>query len=312
LEPDLILRVGGSPTSAALMRFLAQHAGVRQIVVDDGLRWKDHLAVAHEYLMASPGPLLTRLYEALQGNPERGLRRGDWTERWEDAESRTRRVLNERDGGELLEGDILSTVVETIPAGAKLLVASSMPIRDLDAFVFPDSKPLAVFGNRGASGIDGLVSTTLGLAVGSWDGEGGRGNARDQLPTVGVLGDLAFYHDMNGLLAVRDLGLPVVFVIINNDGGGIFETLPVRDHEPAFTRYFSTPHGLDFRRAAELYELPYARVETLQQLEAEITRALGRGEPGIVEVRTRRVETHQARRLLVETVTDAVEGLGQD
>ncbi len=142
-------------------------------------------------------------------------------------------------------------MVRGLPEGANLLVASSMPIRDLDAFGFPGPERLRVFGNRGASGIDGLVSTTLGIAVASASGDGqggttpGMGSGR---PTVGVLGDLAFLHDMNGLLALRSAKPWVIFVVVNNDGGGIFHTLPVREHEPAFTRFFATPHGLDFGR----------------------------------------------------------------
>ena len=94
-----------------------------------------------------------------------------------------------------MEGEILAAVAEALPQGSNLLVSSSMPIRDLDAFAEPGTKTLHVFGNRGASGIDGLVSTTLGIAA----------SADGAVPTVGVLGDLAFMHDMNGLLALKDL-----------------------------------------------------------------------------------------------------------
>jgi 2-succinyl-5-enolpyruvyl-6-hydroxy-3-cyclohexene-1-carboxylate synthase len=247
---------------------------------------------------------------------------------WEEAEARTREVVRGRGAGELLEGEILAAVVETLPEGANLLVASSMPIRDLDAFGVPGERVLNVFGNRGASGIDGLVSTTLGIAVGA-GGTGmeelarpeatkvpgvGRAPERHQprvaaAPTVGVLGDLAFYHDMNGLLALRSLGLPVTLVVVNNDGGGIFHTLPVREHEPAFTRFFATPHGLEFGKAAELYGIPYALAGSLEDFEMAFADALASGGPGIVEVRTRREETHTRRRKVVEEVVKAMEDL---
>jgi 2-succinyl-5-enolpyruvyl-6-hydroxy-3-cyclohexene-1-carboxylate synthase len=299
LAPDLILRVGGSPTSGALLESLEEWQGATQIVVDDGHRWKDHPATAHEYVRASPGPLLEGL--ARHAYQREG---GTWGRMWEEAEARTREVVSGRGAGELLEGEILAAVVETLPEGANLLVASSMPIRDLDAFVVPGQRVLNLFGNRGASGIDGLVSTTLGIAVGA-------GSMGEAAPTVGVLGDLAFYHDMNGLLALRSLGLPVTLVVVNNDGGGIFHTLPVREHEPAFTRFFATPHGLDFGKAAELYGIPYSLVGTLEDFQAAFARALASGAPGMVEVRTRREETHARRRRLVEEVVEVMETLGK-
>jgi 2-succinyl-5-enolpyruvyl-6-hydroxy-3-cyclohexene-1-carboxylate synthase len=128
---------------------------------------------------------------------------------------------------------------------------------------------------------------------------------------VGVLGDLAFFHDMNGLLSLKSIRPKVVLVVINNDGGGIFETLPVREHEPAFSEFFSTPHGLDFGKAAELYEIPYCLATSLAEFEEAFARLiLGEG-PSILEVRTRRRETHQERRLVVGAVVEAMKGLGE-
>jgi 2-succinyl-5-enolpyruvyl-6-hydroxy-3-cyclohexene-1-carboxylate synthase len=296
LTPELILRVGRSPTSSAVMAYLEDHRNTRQVVVDEGHRWKDHLSVAQEYVPASPGPLLDRL---ATGAPRAAD--GGWIGLWEEAEASTRAAVAEDASEELLEGEILAVVAETLPRGANLLVSSSMPIRDLDAFARPGTESLKVFGNRGASGIDGLVSTTLGIAA----------DADGAVPTVGVLGDLAFMHDMNGLLALKDLNFHAVFVVVNNDGGGIFHTLPVRDHEPAFTRFFATPHGLDFQKAAELYQLPYESTGSLEGFRSAFSKAIGRGGPAIVEVRTDREATHARRAKVVEAVIEAVRGLGQ-
>jgi 2-succinyl-5-enolpyruvyl-6-hydroxy-3-cyclohexene-1-carboxylate synthase len=324
LAPDLVLRVGGSPTSSALLAALEEWGGATQVVVDDGHRWKDHPATAHGYVRASP----RRLLERLAGEADRTADDG-WIRMWGEAEARTREVVERRGPGELLEGEILASVVEGLPEGANLLVASSMPIRDLDAFGVPGDELLNVFGNRGASGIDGLVSTTLGIAVGAGGmagtggtaglegatmggGDTGSGLAVDggaAVPTVGVLGDLAFFHDMNGLMAVKALGLWVIFVVVNNDGGGIFHTLPVRDHEPAFTRFFATPHGLDFRKAAELFGIRYFAAASLREFEAVFPMALASGDPAIVEIRTRREATHARRRKLVEAVLAAARNL---
>jgi 2-succinyl-5-enolpyruvyl-6-hydroxy-3-cyclohexene-1-carboxylate synthase len=276
------------------------------VVVDDGHRWKDHLAAAHDYLQAPPAEFLVRLAaQARRGaDPE-------WRSLWEEVSNLTRQALESLPEGDLLEGEILASVVEALPDGANLFVASSMPVRDLDAFCPPRDQWLNVYGNRGASGIDGLVSTTLGIAAaGNPDGGASPGTPESaSVPTVGVLGDLAFYHDMNGLLVLRTLGLKVVFVVINNDGGGIFHTLPVREHEPAFTRFFATPHGLTFRKAAELYEIPYAEASTLRDLPVALEDALQAGGPCIVEVWTRREATHARRREVVAAVVEALREL---
>lgn len=308
LKPDLVLRVGGSPTSAGVLDYLAVSGAARQIVVDDGNRWKDHLASAHDYIQASPAPLLEGLAAKVRVVVDPG-----WQGLWREAESRTRGVLEGQGPGVLLEGEILAAVTENLPDGANLMVASSMPIRDLDAFGFSGPETLRVFGNRGASGIDGLVSTTLGIATASARGsepEGALQGSGPAAPTIGVLGDLAFLHDLNGLLALRSIHPRVTFVVVNNDGGGIFHTLPVREHEPAFTRFFATPHGLDFRKVAEFHGLPFSRCDSLTEFRVAFPRALMTDGPNILEVRTQREETHERRRKVVAEVVEAMSGLG--
>jgi len=122
-------------------------------------------------------------------------------------------------------------------------------VRDLDAFGEPRGAGPLVLGNRGASGIDGIVSTAIGASLGS------------RRPVVAVLGDLALLHDMNGLLAARAPGVRVLFVVIQNDGGGIFHFLPVREYDPPFTRLVATPHGREVDRIARLHDLFHLRVE---------------------------------------------------
>jgi 2-succinyl-5-enolpyruvyl-6-hydroxy-3-cyclohexene-1-carboxylate synthase len=188
LAPDLVLRVGGSPTSSALLAALEEWGGATQVVVDDGHRWKDHPATAHGYVRASP----RRLLERLAGEADRTADDG-WIRMWGEVEARTREVVERRGPGELLEGEILASVVEGLPEGANLLVASSMPIRDLDAFGVPGDELLNVFGNRGASGIDGLVSTTLGIAVGAGGMAGTGGTAGLEGATMG---EVKVYQDI--------------------------------------------------------------------------------------------------------------------
>ena len=143
------------------------------------------------------------------------------------------------------EGRILAELAACLPAEAGLVVSSSMPIRDLDGYGLPRESELRVFANRGASGIDGVVSTAFGVA------------SQLHEPTLCVIGDVAFFHDQNGLLWSREADAAVVFVVIDNDGGGIFHMLPIAEHDPHFTRYFATPHGIDPRHAAEAHGLDF-------------------------------------------------------
>jgi 2-succinyl-5-enolpyruvyl-6-hydroxy-3-cyclohexene-1-carboxylate synthase len=170
-----------------------------------------------------------------------------------------------------------------------------MAIRDLDLFGPASSKRLRVLANRGANGIEGIVSSGLGAASAS------------DAPTLVVTGDLSFHHDLNGLSALRDGTCRATIVIVNNDGGGIFSFLPVAKHTEPFERYFGTPHGLDFRHAAELYGIPFTRPRTLEELREETARSLERRESLVIEVRTDRTENVADHRALWAEAVRAVE-----
>lgn len=295
LRPDLVIRVGNSPTSAAVLTWLGGLGDVRQIVVDGGGRWKDHLAVASEMLPVDPADLLDRIGEGRGADSTSTAPRQSWLKLWRGLGEAAEGALAE-DTGAPFEGTVLAATAAALPAGGELYVSSSMPIRDLDAFVPPRREGLHVRANRGASGIDGIVSTALGVRLVT------RG------PMVAVLGDLAFYHDMNGLLAVRNSSPDLVFLVIQNDGGGIFHLLPIRNHEPAFTPYFATPHGLDFARVAVLYDLPHRVVPAgAESVEREVARALAAGGPWILEVRTDREENRRRHEELAAAVAARVE-----
>ncbi len=290
LVPDLILRMGASPTSSSLLTYLEEHADVLQIVVDQGHRWKDHLATGGLYVRAHPESLLAALTSG-------AVRTGDpaWKAEWERTEALTLSHLQREGDGPLLEGEILSDLAGDLPEGATLLVSSSMPVRELDAFGLPRPETLHVLANRGVSGIDGLVSTAVGLAA-----------VRPGV-VLGVLGDLAFLHDMNGLLAMKKAGIPVGFVVVNNDGGGIFEMLPIRRFDPAVTDLFTTPHGLDLERVAGLYEIPFTRVEDRSGFRSALRDFLERAGPFLLEVKVDRRAGHRGRRELLDRLVNALE-----
>jgi 2-succinyl-5-enolpyruvyl-6-hydroxy-3-cyclohexene-1-carboxylate synthase len=289
LAPDFILRVGASPTSSALQGWLQHHDGVRHIVLDDTQRWKDHGATATHYLRVDPADALAGLASRIASHSEDEA----WSALWRSADDATRGVLAglaPAAAEEQHEGRILAALAETLPAEAGLVVSSSMPIRDLDGYGLPREGELHVFANRGASGIDGVVSTAFGVA------------SQRHEPTACVIGDVAFFHDQNGLLWSRETDAAVVFILIDNDGGGIFHMLPIADHDPHFTQYFATPHGIDPRHAAEAHGLDFIEA-TEETFRTVVDEALTTGRTTVVRVRTDRSANH---RLHVETRADVV------
>jgi len=272
LVPSLVVRVGSNPTSAPLQEYLLHHNGVEHVVVDGGGRWKDHRDATTLYVRADAADTLLRVAAKVR---EPASDDG-WRARWQRAEGAAREAVADTAGGDLHEGDVLAAVAAAVPGGGTIFVSSSMPVRDLDAFGAPRAAPLTVLANRGASGIDGIVSSAFGVA-----------STCDAAVTC-VLGDVALFHDQNGLLWAREEDAHVVFVLIDNDGGGIFHMLPVRDHDPYFTQYFATPHGLDLRHTAALHGLLMEEVE-VADIDTALTRALDAGGTRILRVRTERV-----------------------
>ena len=170
-----------------------------------------------------------------------------------------------------------------------------MPIRAADSF-WPYAKAKQSFyGNRGASGIDGLVSTGLGLAA-----------AAPTTPTVLLLGDLSLYHDMNGLWALRRHGIRATVVVCDNNGGGVFNFLPQAQHTDVFEEIFATPLGLDFAQVARLYGLVYSPVTDRSGLEPAITDALSAQTSTMVVVRYKREDSVNGHRVCWEAAASAL------
>lgn len=272
-SPDWVLRFGAMPVSKFLQRFLAGLAGVPQIMVDTGGRWPDPLHLASHVLRADGAVLCRQLSElAAQAAPL------DWLVAWQAEEQRAAQLATLAPP---LEAAVVQAILARLPAGAILFSGNSMAIRELDAYSGSSGVARLILGNRGASGIDGNVSTALGLAAGSGQ------------PVLALLGDLTFFHDLNGLAVAR--GLDVVFVVLNNNGGGIFSYLPQSQLEE-FERAWLTPLNLDFSHAAALYGLTYHRVAGAADISAVLAEALSGG-AHLVEVMLDReisVSRHQA------------------
>ena len=273
-RPDLVLRLGAAPTSKALTAWL--DAGVPQLLVDPDGAWLDPGRAAAERVAVDADPLLAALADALvpSADPD-----AEWLRAWQAADRSARAALDELlDGWEtLFEGRVARDVVDALPDGATLAVASSMPVRDVEAFARPRSG-LRYLSNRGANGIDGFVSTVLGAATAATG------------PTVALLGDLCFLHDANGLLGAAGRGVDATFVVLDNDGGGIFSFLPQAELPEHFELLFGTPHGVDLVALCGMHGVTVERVEKATEVVPAVDAGVAAGGVRCVIVPTDRAD----------------------
>jgi 2-succinyl-5-enolpyruvyl-6-hydroxy-3-cyclohexene-1-carboxylate synthase len=197
------------------------------------------------------------------------------------------------------EGRAARDLVAALPAGAVLVVGNSMPIRDVDVFCSAFRPDVTVLGNRGANGIDGLLSTALGAAASSG------------APTALLLGDLSFLHDVGALQLAARNRLPLLIVVVDNDGGGIFQLLPCAELGDTFERCFLTPHGLELLDAAKLGGFDTARVAGEGDLPRAVADWAARPRGMLVEVACDRRESADLRARLIARAVAAVDGGGE-
>ena len=290
-RPDLVLRIGRQGVSAAVARLLAD--AMPQVLVDPGGRWLDPDRTVSQILVADPSLTAHALMRHLPAAAS-----SDWLAAWQQADTKVRARIDQLLDGqrEMTEPRVARDVTAAVPTGGTLVVSSSMPIRDVDRFMAP-RRGLRVLANRGASGIDGVVSTMLGVALGSSAG-----------PVVGLIGDLALLHDSAGfnLRAGADQ-VDLTLVVVNNDGGGIFSFLPQAAFPEHFERVFGTPHGRDMARLAAFHSVPYTRADDPGALSGIVRANVAGGGLRMIEVRTdrrRNVEMHRRLRTAAHDVLE--------
>ncbi|MEB3749988.1 2-succinyl-5-enolpyruvyl-6-hydroxy-3-cyclohexene-1-carboxylic-acid synthase [Geobacillus sp. FSL W8-0032] len=289
LVPDVVLRFGAMPVSKPLFLWLKQHRTIRQIVVDDG-GFRDPTLAASCFIHSDAAAFCRQLLGLAEPKP----RAGAWSTVWREINALARTVLRERlPSDEWFEGKVFAELAELLPPGAALFVGNSMPIRDADTFFWTTDKSIRLLANRGANGIDGVVSSALGASV-----------VTD--PLVLVIGDLSFYHDVNGLLAAAMHRLSATIILLNNNGGGIFSFLPQARYEGAFETLFGTPTDLSFHHAVHLYGGRYAQPHTWEEFRRHVSAALHSGGLNVVEVRTSRAENVRMHRQLWDEVSQEI------
>ncbi|MEM7142786.1 MAG: 2-succinyl-5-enolpyruvyl-6-hydroxy-3-cyclohexene-1-carboxylic-acid synthase [Actinomycetota bacterium] len=289
LVPDVVIRVGGSPTTKPVRLWMERHRPAT-VLIDPARRWNDASFTTERHLAVDPVAVLAALASD---------RDDAWAQRWEHLESAAAEVVAGRiDAGGFLSARVTRSMADAVPGGTLLMTSNSMPVRDLDAFVGRDGPRLDAVGNRGASGIDGITSTALGLA------------SRHDGPVVLYTGDLALLHDLGALYGAVRAGVHLTIVCVDNDGGGIFSMLPIagRGADVDFETLFRTPHGIDLAELGGTGGVTVTEVSTEADLRAAIASSTGTTEPGVdvVLVRVDRDADVAQRRAITEAVRAGV------
>lgn len=291
-SPDIIIRFGAMPVSKSLLQFIQKQKNTPQIVVDGDGGWRDPTLSATDMVYCDEVEFCQAITNRIQKRSDNG-----WISSWIKINEIVKENINAVHQEEtLFEGKVFTQLQEILPNGSTLFVGNSMPIRDLDTFFTNNEKSIHALGNRGANGIDGLVSTAMGISS-------------QNEHTVLVIGDLSFYHDLNGLLAAKHHHLNSTIVLINNDGGGIFSFLPQSQEEKHFETLFGTPIGLDYEHAVKMYGGKFTSVENWAEFREAISASLNGKGLHVVEVKTDRQENVMIHRKMWNNVSQEIKNL---
>ena len=288
LKPEVIIRFGAMPVSKFLTQYI-QKANCIQIVIDGDGGWRDPTLEATHMVHCDEKTFCEMVIEHIDEKMD-----NSWLQQHQKINTQAKDILvRHLDDVPLFEGKVITELQSLLPHNAALFVGNSMPIRDVDTFFYCDNKNITILANRGANGIDGIISTAMAAS-----------NAFDQL--VLVIGDLSFYHDMNGLLASKLLNLNITIILVNNNGGGIFSFLPQSKIEQHFETLFGTPLHMDFAHAVKLYDGSYDKVETWSQFQDCVIRSFSQNGLHVIEVPTNRVENEQLHRKMWKNVSQEI------
>lgn len=290
LLPDMVIRFGPMPVSKPLFKWLEKHVDVNQIVVDAAGGFRDPGLSASYVIESDVAAFVDEVVNRADQREDTSF-----LKRWQDANSSFRtHAAHYSDEDLSFEGNVYRQLQHLMPKESVLFIGNSMPIRDVDTFFEAQLKPFRMMANRGANGIDGVVSTALGTY------------AALKQPVTLVIGDLSFYHDMNGLLAAKLMDIPLTVVLLNNDGGGIFSFLPQASEESYYEKLFGTPTGLNFEYASKLYGGTYAKPSTKQEFHDVYKAHIE--EPGLhlIEIETDRHSRASKHRQMMDDILKEV------
>ena len=283
-KPDFILHFGRTITSKALDIYLEKCKAPRYMVNDFG-DWFDPSNKSIAAFDCKPYLFCEKMSEFLIKN-NFSRKQNDWLAELIEADkiAETIKVKNINAAKSLNEPRIISEILKLLPENSQLMISNSMPVRDFDSFASAGNKQITIYNNRGASGIDGITSTALGIKSGS------------KKLTILLTGDLAFYYDLNGLLSAKKYSIPLVIILVNNNGGGIFEVLPISKYSKIFKEFFITPHDLDFSYFVKAYGGNYRKIKNWKDFDSSFKNALRGKNFSVIEVQTKAVQSLNLRK----------------
>jgi 2-succinyl-5-enolpyruvyl-6-hydroxy-3-cyclohexene-1-carboxylate synthase len=271
LRPELILHFGDRLVSKTLLEWL--DAPIYCLIAEHSLLHDPKHRTTHR-ICCNPSLFCEMML------PKTPTPAASWFDQWhnysQEIEEKITAFLAEE--SELSEPGVVQALKEQLDPSWALFIANSMPIRDADALFFPNQPTGPIFANRGLSGIDGNIATAVGISAGCQKG------------VIALIGDLTALHDINSLAQVSKTPFPIIFIVINNAGGGIFSFLPVAEKATHFETFFATAHTIQFEKAAELFDLPYFHCATKETWEDTLSQALQANQSCLIEVTTDRKE----------------------
>ncbi|GCE03920.1 2-succinyl-5-enolpyruvyl-6-hydroxy-3-cyclohexene-1-carboxylic-acid synthase [Dictyobacter aurantiacus] len=297
--PELIIRFGAMPVAKPFLLYLKRYADCPQIIVDGLGEWNEPTQLASQLIHTHPATFCAELTALLaQRKQDRPVHDDSWLSSWLRTDRVTRQTLRAaiQDFQAPFEGRVFTELADLLPEDSTLFAGNSMPIRDMDTFYWGGPQSVATLGNRGANGIDGVISSALGVSAGK----------QSSTPTVLVIGDLSFFHDLNGLLAARLHQLDLVIILINNDGGGIFSFLPQAAYPDHFEQLFGTPTGLDFQPVVQMYGGTYQRPADWSAFRQAFQHGIAARGLHVIELRTERASNVAMHRQLWQAVESAL------
>ncbi|MBR7553612.1 2-succinyl-5-enolpyruvyl-6-hydroxy-3-cyclohexene-1-carboxylic-acid synthase [Allobacillus sp. GCM10007491] len=292
LEPDFILRFGAMPVSKPYLKWIQAVPLKHHIVVDQASGYREPASLETTMVYSEPNELVQQLLNSsvqLKGDMA-------WLEMWTKMDEKAmQEIRGTVEGEQLTEGKVAFELTEAANTDDVIFVGNSMPIRDMDTFSLAKKEKIRIHGNRGANGIDGLISTATGFAA--------TGNS-----VTLFLGDLSFLHDYTALFIARKYELNLRVVVVNNNGGGIFSFLPQNTEADHFETLFGTPFNPPIKTLAEAVGYRYHQPKTSEEFQQLVRQPISGME--IIEVVTDRDENKQHHRALWQRITESIQKEG--
>ena len=270
-DPEIIIQFGAAPTSNVVLEFY-KNSNANKFIINDYGDYLDPSRTTRNVIKFSPTEFCKNLVELNEEKSDNKLWLKIFIEANELIEKEKEKYFSKNNFP--FESKIITEFLKSIPNNSNVFVSNSLPIRDFDFFASKSKKNIEIFTNRGASGIDGINSTALAIAH------------KSKNPTYLIIGDLSFFHDLNGLYASYKYNIPLTIILINNNGGGIFESLPVSNYEEYFKENFIMPLNMNFKKIIETYRGEYKKIKSWNQFSLELIKSHKSKKLTVLEIKT--------------------------